>query len=142
MLLSYLTVLLPLRRLNDARRIANGKESPMESRHQRMRTRIKDLAVDDEAALEEEIRRVEKFAANVAGTGKDKSKKNKDKKSMLSRLGRRRGSSPERDAAVEGADTSDAPAVATSPPKRGGNAAIQNFIAGKKAKAKDKAAKK
>ncbi len=136
------------RRAYDARHSMGG-DSPTEL-HRRTKSRVKDMVMDDEAALEEEIRRVEKFAANVTNM-----KRPKEKRKMLDRLiaptaksisGKKRGegggecNSPSTD--VTGISSPEAPPSPLSKKdlQGGGNASISNFLAGKKQKRKDKAA--
>ncbi len=136
------------RRTHDARHSMSG-DSPAEL-HRPTKSRVKDMVVDDEAALEEEIRRMEKFAANVTNM-----KRPKEKRKMLDRLiapasktssGKKRGegggecNSPNTD--VTGISSPETPISPLSKKdlQSGGNASISNFLAGKKQKRKDKAA--
>ncbi len=138
------------RRTYDARR-STGGDSPAQLHHRR-KSRIKDMVMDDEAALEEEIRRVEKFAANVTNM-----KWPKEKRTMLDRFiapssksspggGKKHDEGGGGECSSPNTDMTgiSSPPEALSPPPnnylQGGNASISNFLAGKKQKRKDKAA--
>ncbi len=135
------------RRTYDARH-STGGDSPAQLHHRR-KSRIKDMVMDDEAALEEEIRRVEKFAANVTNM-----KRPKEKRTMLDRFiapssksspgsGKKHDEEGECDSQCTDMMSASSPQeAAASPPQRlqSGNASISSFLAGKKQKRKDKAA--